>query len=710
MVRTAFSAISAGTERTTIETGKKSLLAKALARPDLVKQVIDFAKANGAKAAYQKVQSRLESSSCLGYSCAGTVLAVGSEVTEFRPGDRVACAGVGYATHSEVNFVPRNLVAKVPGSVSLEAASLTTIGAIAIQGLRQAQVTFGETLVVIGAGLVGVLTIQLARAAGCRVIAIDAKPSRAERALEFGACLGLTTSDALLFHQITELTKYGADAVIIAAGSSSVEPVELGARVLRDRGRIVVLGTVPLGVSRDLMYKKELSLVLSRSYGPGRYDPNYEDRGHDYPIGYVRWTEQRNMEAFLEFLASGVVRVDPLLRLRYRIEQGARAYSDLRNSDAYTAIIEYDFRPVPQVVRPISPAPPAKSGDLRIGCIGAGSFARSIIFPQLQTLKGVRLQAVATASGVSAFSAKKTFHFRQAQQPTELLDSPNVDAIFVLSHHDSHAAYVLSALAKQKPVFVEKPLAVCREDLDSICESYQTQLDQGRSPFVMVGFNRRFSPASEKISEFFAGRREPIVVQVRVNAGYLLPEHWTQQGRNGGRIVGEVCHFLDWARWVVGTKIVSVYANAIPDGGRYHQDNVVIIVSFADGSVANILYLANGDKSLPKEFYEVFCEGSVARLDDCRSLELLRRGKSRHFKSGGDKGHGRELELTVSAIREGQPAPIPFEELIEVTEASFAVIESLRHGLPVNLKTYPLTQEPRSGASEAIELHERHGT
>src|SRR5271169_4658238 len=342
LVRTAFSAISAGTERNTIETGKKSLLGKAHARPDLVKQVLDFAKTNGIRAAYQKVQTRLDTVSGLGYSCSGVVLAVSEGVTEFQPGDRVACAGVGYASHSEINFVPRNLAAKVPDPVSLEAASLTTIGAIAMQGLRQANVSLGENVVVVGAGLLGVLTILLARAAGCHVIAIDANPVRAQQAVEFGASLGLSAADPSLSSKIIEFTRYGPDAAIITASSSSTEPVELSARLLRDRGRIVVLGAVPLGVSRDLMYRKELSLTLSRSYGPGRYDSNYEESGNDYPVGYVRWTEQRNMEAFLGFLSAEGGKVDSLLSLQYRIEDGAQAYSELQKSGAYTAILKYD--------------------------------------------------------------------------------------------------------------------------------------------------------------------------------------------------------------------------------------------------------------------------------------------------------------------------------------------------------------------------------
>jgi predicted dehydrogenase/threonine dehydrogenase-like Zn-dependent dehydrogenase len=701
LMRTAFSAISAGTELNTIETGKKSLLGKAHARPDLVKQVVDFAKSNGIRAAYQKVRTRLDTVSSLGYSCSGIVLAVGQEITEFQPGDRVACGGVGYASHSEVNFVPRNLVVKVPASVSLEAASLTTIGAIAMQGIRQARLSLGENVVVVGAGLVGVLTVLLARAAGCHVIAIDANPLRAKQAEDFGAALGLSASELSLHSKIAEFTKYGPDAAIITASSNSTEPIELGAQLLRDRGRLVVLGAVPLGVSRELMYRKELSLALSRSYGPGRYDSEYEESGNDYPVGYVRWTEQRNMEAFLGFLSTEEGKVEPLLRLRYRIEDGSQAYSEIQSSGAYTAILKYDSdRCIDREKTGSTPIAREKAEVLRVGCIGAGSFARGIIFPQLKGMKNVQLEAVASASGTSAFSAQKVFGFRRAQSTGEILTNPTLNAVFILSHHDSHADHVLSALSSKKAIFVEKPLAVTAAELESISSAYQAELDHGGTPFVMMGFNRRFSPASQEVHRFFLARREPMVIHIRVNAGHLPREHWTQNAANGGRIVGEACHFLDWMRYVVGSNIISVYAKAIPDGTRYNRDNVAILVSFADGSVGNILYLANGDKSVPKEYYEVFCEGAVARLDDYRALDLSRNGKRRHIKCNRDKGHGRELDLTINAMREGQSSPIAFEELVEVTGASFAVMDSLNLGMTVSLPNQRLSIGGKDGVKD----------
>ncbi len=690
LVRTAYSAISAGTELAHREQVEKSLLGKALARPDLVRQVFDFARTSGVKAAYQRVQSRLDSLGPLGYSCAGIVLAAGQGVLEFKPGDRVACAGAGYASHCEVNFIPKNLAARIPDAVPLEAASLTAIGAIALQGFRQSQAVLGEVVAVIGAGLVGVLTIQLAKAAGCRVIAIDLDPQRVEQARRFGADLALCSSDRDAVSRAKEFAGHGADVAIITAATPSAEPIELAAGICRDRGRIVVVGTVDLGVSRQPMYMKELSLVLSRSYGPGRYDPQYEEEGLDYPIGYVRWTEKRNMEAFLELLASGAIQVSPFIEKRCSVEQGGAAYRELKDTGAYTVLVEYPVRALPAIPVASSDSPqPVRArgpGDLRIGCIGAGSFARAVIFPALRQSRGVVLHSVATASGVAAESARRLFGFARAAQAGDLLQDKDTDLVVVLSRHDSHAQYVIAALSNHKPVLVEKPLAVSREQLEEVRHAYQAEKERHASPFLMVGYNRRFAPFTEKLKQFFAGRQEPMVVHIRVNAGYLPHQHWTQQtSSGGGRIIGELCHFVDWARCVVGAGVVSVSANGIPDGSRYNRDNVVATLTFQDGSIANILYLANGDRSVAKEHYEVFCQGKVGRIDDFRTLELASDGKTRRTKAGRDKGHQREIDLTLEAIRRGTGSPIPFEELVEVSGVTIAIEEAMGTGKPVAL-------------------------
>jgi polar amino acid transport system substrate-binding protein len=679
LVRTHFSAISAGTERATLELSSKSLIQKAMARPELARQVIDYARQNGIKAAYQRVQSKLETLTTMGYSCAGEVIAVAGDVTEFRPGDLVACAGGGFANHCEINFVPRNLAVRIPEGVSTAAAALTTIGAIAMQGLRQANIAVGETIAVIGAGLVGVLTVQIARAAGCRVVAIDLNPKRVQAAATFGAHLAIAADDPTLGSSVLEFSRYGVDAAILTAASESAEPAELAAKLLRDRGRMVVVGAVGMGVSRGNMYMKELSLSLSRSYGPGRYDPRYEEQGVDYPIGYVRWTEQRNMEAFLDLLASRQIDVERLIENRYPASEGGRAYAELKNG-AYTALIDYAAGTAssPKSREISSVARPAVAGEIRAACIGAGSFATGTIIPILQSLNGVRLESVATISGTGAVSAQRAFKFSRAQQPSEVIADPNIDIAFVVTRHDAHAEYVRQAIRAGKPIFVEKPLATTPEQLAELREAHAAEIRAGRSPFVMAGFNRRFAPFSVKIQQFFSTHREPMMVHARINAGYIPRDHWIHQ--DGGRIVGEFCHFVDWARAVVGAPIERVAASALPDGARYRSDNLAVTLTFADGSIANLLYVANGDGSLGKEFFEVFCQGKVARLDNFRTLELGSGGKLQHFKSTSDKGHRRELELTIEALGNGKPAPIPFDELAEVTETTFLVQQAIASG------------------------------
>jgi predicted dehydrogenase len=431
-------------------------------------------------------------------------------------------------------------------------------------------------------------------------------------------------------------------------------------------------------------------VILSRSYGPGRYDTQYEEEGIDYPIGYVRWTEKRNMEAFLGFLASGAVNVEGLLERRYPIEQGNGAYAELKLSTAYTVLIEYlpevsavttGQRAVTEVARKSK-----DPGRINVGCIGAGAFASNVVFPALRASKTAGFHSVATASGVATESARRSFGFLRAQTPGELVQDPDTEAVLVLSRHDSHARYVVAALSNHKPVFVEKPLAITREQLEEIRCAVEAEKDHGHSPFVMVGFNRRFAPLIRELVSFFAGRKEPMLVHARINAGYLPLDHWTQHPGDGGRIIGEFCHFIDLARTLVGLPIELVTAYALPDVSRYNRDNIAVTLSFGDGSLANLLYVANGDKSVPKEYLEVFCQGGIARLDDFCSLELARNGKVRRVKSARDKGHQHEIQLTIEAMHKGREAPIPFTELVEISEATFAVADSVLSGQPVSLR------------------------
>jgi predicted dehydrogenase/threonine dehydrogenase-like Zn-dependent dehydrogenase len=691
LVQTLFSAISAGTEQSKLETAEKSLLGKAFARPDQLRLVLKVAQGEGIGAAYQKVKSRLDSLSPLGYSSAGIVLAVGDGVGDLRPGDRVACGGAGYANHAEVNFVPRNLVASVPASVAMEDASLTTIGAIAMQGLRQADLHLGESVAVIGAGLVGLLTIQLAKASGCRVLALDVDPARVDFATGFGAHLALLSNDSQTLAAVRHFSPFGVDAAVITAASPSAEPLELAASILRDRGRAIVVGDIGMGVERRNLYDKELSVALSRSYGPGRYDVNYEEKGVDYPIGYVRWTERRNMEAFLDLLARGSVEVGALTSQQCTIEDAPSAYALIRERKVYTVILRYSAA---QVDPPVNESRAAAShvtngrratGGVNISCVGAGGFARSVIFPRLARIRGAKLFGVASSSGHSAESAFRSAGFEKTSTVSDIFDDSEADVVFILSRHDTHGRYVVRGLAAGKAVFCEKPLAVNRRELASITDEYDRQVLTGSAPFLMVGFNRRFAPLTAKMVEFFAERVEPMMIHIRINAGQLTREHWAHEA--GGRVVGELCHFVDFARTIVNSPVETAWARALLDSPVYNRDNLVANLSFEDGSMANIVYVANGDKVVPKEFFEVFCGGSTARLDDFRVLELVRNGRTRKFKCKRDKGHQRELELTVEAITKNDPAPIPFKELVEVTEATFRIAEAI--GIPLERVVEP---------------------
>jgi len=486
---------------------------------------------------------------------------------------------------------------------------------------------------------------------------------------------------------VKEFSVHGPDAVIITAATRSTDPIELAATVARDRGRIVIVGDVALGVSRNSVYLKELSIALSRSYGPGRYDVEYEEAGIDYPIGYVRWTEKRNMEAFVNFLASRSIDVAHLIEQRYPVDQVENAYASIRESGSYTALLEYAVaEPVTTKVSVPIVTRQRQSSALRIGCIGAGGFAKNVLFPTLRNHRQVILDSVATASGVGAQSACKAFGFSRSQTPCDLVQDAQLDAIFVLSRHDSHSRYVVAGLTNHKPVFVEKPLAVSEEQLDEIRCAYEAERQQGNSAFLMVGFNRRFAPMTDRVRCFFSKRQEPMMINIRVNAGYLSLDHWTQRSGDGGRIVGEFCHFVDWVRAVVDCPIRTVTARALPDGSRYNRDNVAAQFSFADGSLANIIYVANGDKSVPKEYFEIFCEGGIGFINDFCTLELSRNGKTTRTKARRDKGHNRELELTLEAMLHGGPAPIPFEQLVEITNACFSVHQSVSKGQAVQLK------------------------
>jgi predicted dehydrogenase/threonine dehydrogenase-like Zn-dependent dehydrogenase len=685
LVKTEASLVSAGTERMVVEFAEKSLVGKARSRPDLVRQVIDKAKREGLLATAQAAFARLDQPMGLGYSSAGTIVALGENMGGFKVGQRVACAGGGYAVHAEYGVVPRNLLTPLPENVDFEAAAFTTLGAIALHGFRLAEPQIGETVAVIGMGLLGLLTGQIAAAAGCRVLGIDIDPKRIALASSLGleACLRDQAEDSSQSFTVNR----GFDVILICADTPSNDPVELAGAIARDRARVVATGAVGLTFPRKVYYEKELSFINSRSYGPGRYDASYEENGQDYPIGYVRWTEGRNFEAIVELLANGKLQVQPLITHRFPIEQATEAYEVItgkKNEPFLGVVLTYanagtqgnKETGTSLRVNLSTNRDAPKSGNAKLGVIGAGLFANATLLPAIKKVDGIDLVGIASASGLHAQHAAKKFGFAYAaSSDDEIINDPDVNTVAILTRHDTHAELALKALLAGKHVFVEKPLATTVEQLELITES----LRPGLQSLLAVGFNRRFSPLAQQLIAFLENRSEPLYAHYRVNAGYLPLNHWTQASEiGGGRIIGEGCHFVDFITFLVGAAPVSVSAIALPDGGKYREDNVSMTFTFPDGSVGVADYLANGDKSFPKERVEVFCGGRVAVLDDFRSLEMVQDGRRKTVKGAQDKGWKNEWVAFSKAIREGGEPPIPYEQLLGVTRAMLAAVESLR--------------------------------
>ncbi|HEV2883479.1 MAG TPA: bi-domain-containing oxidoreductase, partial [Pyrinomonadaceae bacterium] len=682
---------SAGTERASVESGRKSLVQEARERPDLVKAVIDKARTEGLRNTFNAVRGKLASSQSLGYSAAGIVIAVGKDLSEFAPGDRVACAGVGFASHAEVLSVPTNLCVPLPDNVDFEAGAFGTLGAIALQGVRLAQPTLGESVVVIGLGLVGQLTVQLLKANGCRVFGIDLDSARIDLARQLGADVGVVSNDETKQAVLNWTGGRGADAVLITAATDSNQPIELAGEISRMKGRVVVVGMTGLTVPRSSYFARELSLQISMSYGPGRYDPDYEERGHDYPFGYVRWTEKRNIEAFLNLVGEKRVDVDALITHRFEIEDAERAYELLAgdSGEPYLGVVlRYDpNRELNRNVELLEPVKPSASaeGSVRVGVIGAGGYVTAMLLPQFKSA-GVELISVATASGLTAVDAGKKFGFRRAvSEASEVIDDDNVNLVVIGTRHDSHATLAVEALARDKHVFVEKPLALNDEELNTVLDAAARSRGQ-----LMVGFNRRFSPLARAAKEFFAGRQTPLSILYRINAGRIPAEHWIQEAtQGGGRIVGEVCHFIDLMQYWTGSPPVSVFAEAI---GANHDnvmnhDSVFITLRFADGSNGCVAYLAEGDKALAKERMEIFGEGKSFVIDDFRQATGFRNGREEKITlRAQDKGQAEQVKAVCAVVVEGGPAPITLSELASTTRATFRVLESLRVGQPITVE------------------------
>ncbi len=713
LVRTAGSLVSSGTERMIVEFAEKSLLAKARSRPDLVRQVFDKTRREGVLSTAEAALNRLEQPMPLGYSSSGRIVALGEGITGFHVGQRVACAGGGYAVHAEYAAVPINLLAPLPDGVDYESAAFTTLGAIALHGFRLAEVQLGERVAVIGLGLLGLLAAGIANAAGCRVLGIDPNPERVDLAKKMGA--EAVTRDQAESAAGAFSKGIGCDGILICADTTSNDPVELAGAIARDRARVIAVGAVGLEIPRKVYFEKELAFLNSRSYGPGRYDPTYEESGHDYPVGYVRWTEGRNLEAFVDLLTAGRLDVKPLITHRFPIDQAVEAYELItgKKDEPFLGVMltypeeKQEGKEIDKGARirtresnqvKLTPAEADIKG-VSVGVLGAGTFATSVMLPAMSKIPDIHLLGIASASGMSAQHAADRYGFSYADSDeVRIINDPDINTVAVLTRHNLHSRQVLSALRTGKHVFCEKPLAINETELNEIEQLMHVERENGeennspitpiRYPLLTVGFNRRFAPLARRMKDFLTNCPEPLVAHYRVNAGYLPLDHWLHDpDQGGGRIIGEGCHFVDFLTFLVGESPTAVTACALPECGRYREDNVVMTLSFPDGSLGTISYLANGDKSFPKERIEAFCAGRVAVLNDFRTLETISDGKRRTLRARlrQDKGHRAEWEAFSNAILSGGPPPIPYEQLFSVTRATFAAVQSLRNREKVSI-------------------------
>lgn len=689
LVRTAASLVSAGTERSLVEFGEKNLLQKATSRPDLMKQVLDKAKREGVLSTLESTFNRLDQPMVLGYSSAGTIVEIGEGLVGYKVGDRVVCAGGNHAVHAEYVVIPQNLLAHLPDDIPFESASFTTLGAIALNGIRLAHLELGDHVAVIGLGLLGLLTARLVEANGCQVTGIEPSIQRMEFARKAG--IQAFQRDDIISATASLTQNRGFDAVLICAATSSSDTVELAGEIVRDRGRVISLGVVGLDIPRKPYYEKEIHFQVSRSSGPGRYDPVYEETGVDYPLGYVRWTEGRNLQAFVQLLHAKKIEVADLITHQFSIEDAAKAYELItgKTQEAYLGVV---------LTYPITKAEKQQHKErveihtehnpetsIRVGAIGAGNYAKATFLPVMHKSQDIDLTAIASINGVNAQHAAQKFGFEYATSSAEaILEDKNINSIVIMTRHQGHAALTLKALRSGKHVYCEKPLALTLEDLDEI----EIQLKKKTSPILMVGFNRRFAPLSVQLKDFYSSRKEPLFIHYTINAGYLPVNHWLHDPlEGGGRIIGEGCHFIDYLTFLIGETPQSVHAAALPDDGKYHQDNMLLTFTYGDGSLGSIAYLANGDKSFPKERIEVFGGGKVAVLDDYRSLSLTYSGSTHTIRSRfrQDKGHQAAWQAFLQSIRAGSEAPVPYDQLLAVSRAAILCMRSASEKKTISL-------------------------
>jgi predicted dehydrogenase/threonine dehydrogenase-like Zn-dependent dehydrogenase len=686
LIKTAFSVISAGTERMLVEFGKANYLSKAKQQPDKVKQVLNKLKTDGILSTLSSVQAKLDQPLPLGYSNAGTVIEVGKGVDNFNIGDRIISNG----PHSEIVCVPKNLCAKILEGVGDEEAAFTVLASIALQGVRLAKPTLGENFVVTGLGLIGQLAVQILIAQGCQVLAIDFNKDRLELAKRFGAeIVDLSKGEDPISRGLEFSRGQGVDGVIIAASTKSSEPVHQAAQMCRKRGRIILVGVTGLELSRADFYEKELTFQVSCSYGPGRYDKGYETKGHDYPFGLVRWTEQRNFEAVLQMMQEGRLKISPLISHRFPFEDAEEAYKLISNKESSLGIVlQYPLKKEKEskdlfsrdIIFVQKEDIPGKPVEPVVGIIGAGNFTSHTLLPALKKTKA-RLKVIASSGGVSGTYLGKKYGFEQSITDVDrIFNDPEINVVFITTRHNSHVQFVCRALEAGKNVFVEKPLSIDKDGLEKVIGSYKKTRGENNS-ILMIGFNRRFAPHIKKMKSLLESINEPKSFIITVNAGQIPADHWTQDTDvGGGRIIGEACHFIDLMRFLVGHPISGIKATMIGSSSDVdvRNDKVTFTLTFTDGSFGTVHYLANGHKSFPKERVEVFCGGMILALDNFRvlrgygwpgfkTMRLLRQ----------DKGHNEEISKFFEAVKKGESSPISAEEIFEVTRVSFEIEEGI---------------------------------
>ncbi|OKI02344.1 oxidoreductase [Streptomyces sp. CB02923] len=697
LVRSAYSLISTGTELMKVSEAGMSMVGKARSRPDQVAKVMQSVATNGVPATYRKVMGKLDSYTPLGYSLCGVVEQVGTGIDDVAVGDLVACAGNEHALHAELNWVPKNLYARVPDGLAPRHAAFGTVGSIALQGVRRGEPQLGDVALVIGLGLIGQLVVQLLAAAGVRVVGVDPDPVRCGLADRLGAAACGDPASPAVEAAVAELTGgHGVDQVYLAAGGGSNQPVELAARLSRDRGRVVDIGKCRLDLPWNAYYEKELDVRFSRSYGPGRYDPEYELEGRDYPIGYVRWTERRNLACFLDLLARGSVDVEPLISHTADFDDAVETYQRLKDGGLKAVAVLFRYpehageAEVPAVAVPavnVRPGPARPAGTpVRLAFVGAGNYATSMLLPHLARRDGVTLSAVVTTTALSAANAQRKFGFAEATTDLDaVLGDPSIDAVFVVTRHSSHAELTRRALLAGKTVFVEKPLALTEDDLAGVLAA----VEESGNDRLQVGFNRRFAPLLGEARQRFGTRSGPASLRYLVNAGRLQHGSWyLRQGTEGSRFAGEGGHFIDTASWLLGADPVSVYAVATSG-----NEDLQVVLRYPDGSTATISYVTTGAAGFPKETLDLVADGKVLRLDDFVRAAVYdgprKRWVGSRLPKARDKGQNAELAAFVKAVRTGGPMPVPLESLVATTAATLAVQSGLAGGAPVTLARTP---------------------